>query len=211
MREAMVMRQQRHPNVLPLLAAFLSEAVLWMVMPYVAGGSAIHILNKRCPGVITSCILYNCSFTLNLLIFGSNCIQLASGLPGLLLYQLLRLIPYLVWEIRLQLMHACTVCFATLEAPVDGRSCFCSSLMIALCMQQAAPWAQLPVLSCCCYCRLIFACCFGSSLFNSRRAASTMFTVMSNACHSSHSSACKNLLRLKPSMHNCCGSCSAAM
>ncbi|KAA6429895.1 MAG: kinase [Trebouxia sp. A1-2] len=50
MREAMVMRQQRHPNVLPLLAAFLSEAVLWMVMPYVAGGSAIHILNKKCPG-----------------------------------------------------------------------------------------------------------------------------------------------------------------
>jgi len=51
MREAMVMRQQRHPNVLPLLAAFLSDAVLWMVMPYVAGGSAIHILNKKCPGV----------------------------------------------------------------------------------------------------------------------------------------------------------------
>ncbi len=51
MREAMVMRQQRHPNVLPLLAAFLSEAVLWMVMPYVAGGSAIHILNKRFRGV----------------------------------------------------------------------------------------------------------------------------------------------------------------
>lgn len=53
MREAMVMRQQRHPHVLPLLAAFLSEAVLWMVMPYVAGGSAIHILNKKCPGVGT--------------------------------------------------------------------------------------------------------------------------------------------------------------
>ena len=51
MREAMVMRQQRHPNVLPLLAAFLAEAVLWMVMPYVAGGSAIHILNKRLHGV----------------------------------------------------------------------------------------------------------------------------------------------------------------
>ena len=51
MREAMVMRQQRHPNVLPLLAAFLAEAVLWMVMPYVAGGSAIHILNKRFHGV----------------------------------------------------------------------------------------------------------------------------------------------------------------
>ena len=51
MREAMVMRQQRHPNVLPLLAAFLSEAVLWMVMPFVAGGSAIHILNKRNPKV----------------------------------------------------------------------------------------------------------------------------------------------------------------
>lgn len=50
----MVMRQQRHPNVLPLLAAFLSEAVLWMVMPYVAGGSAIHILNKRFRGV--SCL-----------------------------------------------------------------------------------------------------------------------------------------------------------
>ena len=63
MREAMVMRQQRHPNVLPLLAAFLSEAVLWMVMPYVAGGSAIHILNKRCPGVssISSCFLHTCT------------------------------------------------------------------------------------------------------------------------------------------------------
>lgn len=65
MREAMVMRQQRHPNVLPLLAAFLSEAVLWMVMPYVAGGSAIHILNKRCPGVTS---FTSCSFALNLLI-----------------------------------------------------------------------------------------------------------------------------------------------
>ena len=52
MQEAMIMRQQRHSNVLPLLAAFLSEAVLWMVMPYVAGGSVIHILNKKCPGVM---------------------------------------------------------------------------------------------------------------------------------------------------------------
>ena len=60
MHEAMVMRQQRHPNVLPLLAAFLSEAVLWMVMPYVAGGSAIHILNKRCPEVNS---YTSCSFT----------------------------------------------------------------------------------------------------------------------------------------------------
>ena len=49
MREAMVMKQQRHPHVLPLFAAFLHEHYLWMVTPYVAGGSAIHILNKHCP------------------------------------------------------------------------------------------------------------------------------------------------------------------
>lgn len=60
MQEAMIMRQQRHENVLPLLAAFLSEAVLWMVMPYVAGGSIIHILNKKCPGVMLCLLLYGC-------------------------------------------------------------------------------------------------------------------------------------------------------
>lgn len=57
MQEAMIMRQQRHENVLPLLAAFLSEAVLWMVMPYVAGGSVTHILSKKCPAVSLRCLL----------------------------------------------------------------------------------------------------------------------------------------------------------
>ena len=77
MREAMVMRQQRHPNVLPLLAAFLSEAVLWMVMPYVAGGSAIHILNKRCPGVRTcsSCPLHTCTTCTATLLSHSGCVH----------------------------------------------------------------------------------------------------------------------------------------
>lgn len=59
------MRQQRHENVLPLLAAFLSEAVLWMVMPYVAGGSVTHILSKKCPAVSAHAALSKCRVRVN--------------------------------------------------------------------------------------------------------------------------------------------------
>ena len=51
MREAMIMRQQRHGHVLPLFTAFLHEHNLHMVMPYVAGGAATQIMAKSCPQV----------------------------------------------------------------------------------------------------------------------------------------------------------------
>ena len=38
------MRQQNHPNVLPLYCSFVHRQHLWMVMPYVAGGSVLNIM-----------------------------------------------------------------------------------------------------------------------------------------------------------------------
>ena len=38
------MRQQSHPNVLPLYCSFVHRQHLWMVMPYVAGGSVLNIM-----------------------------------------------------------------------------------------------------------------------------------------------------------------------
>lgn len=59
MREAMIMRQQRHGHVLPLFTAFLHEHSLHMVMPYVAGGAVTQIMAKCCPqvGVKKRCLM----------------------------------------------------------------------------------------------------------------------------------------------------------
>ena len=38
------MRRQSHPNVLPLYCSFVHRQHLWMVMPYVAGGSVLNIM-----------------------------------------------------------------------------------------------------------------------------------------------------------------------
>ncbi|KAK9817257.1 hypothetical protein WJX72_011944 [[Myrmecia] bisecta] len=43
-KEAQTMRQQLHPNVLPLHCSFVHQQNLWMVMPYVAGGSVLNIM-----------------------------------------------------------------------------------------------------------------------------------------------------------------------
>ncbi|KAL3142631.1 hypothetical protein ABBQ38_002941 [Trebouxia sp. C0009 RCD-2024] len=43
-REAQTMRQQHHPNVLPLHCSFVHQQNLWMVMPYVAGGSVLNLM-----------------------------------------------------------------------------------------------------------------------------------------------------------------------
>jgi serine/threonine-protein kinase OSR1/STK39 len=50
-REAQTMRQQSHPNVLPLYCSFVHEQNLWMVMPYVAGGSVLNIMKYAYPEV----------------------------------------------------------------------------------------------------------------------------------------------------------------
>lgn len=43
-REAQTMRQQHHSNVLPLHCSFVHQQNLWMVMPYVAGGSVLNLM-----------------------------------------------------------------------------------------------------------------------------------------------------------------------
>jgi len=45
--EVHLMGQQQHPAVLPLYAAFLVDDQLWMVLPYVAGGSAEDVLKRQ--------------------------------------------------------------------------------------------------------------------------------------------------------------------
>ena len=47
MNEVQLMSQQQHPAVLPLYAAFLVDDQLWMVLPYVAGGSAEDVLKRQ--------------------------------------------------------------------------------------------------------------------------------------------------------------------
>ena len=44
MKEAQTMRQLHHPNVLTLHVSFVSKQSLWMVEPYVAGGSMLNIM-----------------------------------------------------------------------------------------------------------------------------------------------------------------------
>ena len=38
------MHDQRHAHILPLYASFVSFNHLWMVMPYIEGGSALDVL-----------------------------------------------------------------------------------------------------------------------------------------------------------------------
>jgi serine/threonine-protein kinase OSR1/STK39 len=45
------MRQLNHPNLLPLLTSFVHEQNLWMVMPYVQGGSVLNVMRFAYPEV----------------------------------------------------------------------------------------------------------------------------------------------------------------
>ncbi len=46
MREASLMKRQRHPHILELLAAFVDGCDLWMIIPFVSGGSLESLLKK---------------------------------------------------------------------------------------------------------------------------------------------------------------------
>lgn len=50
-REAQTMKQLSHPNVLPLYCSFVAKSNLWMVMPYVSGGSVLNIMKYAFPEV----------------------------------------------------------------------------------------------------------------------------------------------------------------
>jgi hypothetical protein len=47
--ETQTMVEQRHPNLLPLLCCFVHGKQLWMVMPYMAGGSLLSIMQSNFP------------------------------------------------------------------------------------------------------------------------------------------------------------------
>lgn len=51
MREAQTMKQLHHGNVLPLHCSFVHKHHLWMVMPYISGGSVLNIMKYAFPEV----------------------------------------------------------------------------------------------------------------------------------------------------------------
>jgi serine/threonine protein kinase len=48
------MKSYHHPNVLPLYTSFVHEQDLWMVTPFMSGGSILHIMKYRFPKVQSS-------------------------------------------------------------------------------------------------------------------------------------------------------------
>lgn len=53
LREVSIMRELRHPAVLPLLASFIHDKHLWLVTPYYSGGSLQSIMEFTNPKVGT--------------------------------------------------------------------------------------------------------------------------------------------------------------
>lgn len=51
--EAQTMKSYHHPNVLPLYTSFVHGQDLWMVTPFMSGGSVLHIMKYRFPKVRT--------------------------------------------------------------------------------------------------------------------------------------------------------------
>ncbi|KAL5072279.1 hypothetical protein RYX36_011263 [Vicia faba] len=49
-REAQTMKLVDHPNLLKAYCSFVSDHNLWVVMPFMAGGSCLHILKSAHPG-----------------------------------------------------------------------------------------------------------------------------------------------------------------
>jgi serine/threonine-protein kinase OSR1/STK39 len=63
--EAQLMKKYNHPNILPLHCSFVHGEDLWMVMPFIAGGSVLHIMKyahpEVCSGCASSCYAALCS------------------------------------------------------------------------------------------------------------------------------------------------------
>ena len=92
------MHDQRHPHLLPLYASFVSFNHLWMVMPFIEGGSALDVLQASfrevCPspgprrvllGLTTCLALYTsgqCKPNLQACSSLSSCHGACSAWPG---------------------------------------------------------------------------------------------------------------------------------
>lgn len=72
-REAQTMRQQLHPNVLPLYTSFVHEQNLWMVMPYVSSGSVLNIIKYAHPEVKFTANLRAACLSCKTALTGSGC------------------------------------------------------------------------------------------------------------------------------------------
>jgi serine/threonine-protein kinase OSR1/STK39 len=55
--EAQTMKAYSHPNVLPLYCSFVSGQELWMVMPFISGGSVLHIMKWEHPDGLEEVII----------------------------------------------------------------------------------------------------------------------------------------------------------
>lgn len=49
--EAQTMKSYNHPNVLSLYTSFVHNQDLWMITPFMSGGSILHIMKYRFPKV----------------------------------------------------------------------------------------------------------------------------------------------------------------
>ena len=54
-REAQTMKGLRHPNVLPLHCSFVAQSALWLVMPFIGGGSVLELLRSQVAPPPLSC------------------------------------------------------------------------------------------------------------------------------------------------------------
>lgn len=50
-REAQTMRLLNHPNVLALYVSFVHKENLWMIEPYISGGSMLNVMKYAHPDV----------------------------------------------------------------------------------------------------------------------------------------------------------------
>ncbi len=50
-KEAQTMRLLNHPNVLVLYVSFVHKQHLWMIEPYISGGSMLNIMKYAYPEV----------------------------------------------------------------------------------------------------------------------------------------------------------------
>ena len=62
-QEAVIMKRQRHPHILELLAVFVDGSDLWMIIPLVSGGSLESLLQKGYPKVCHPSSVMLCTMT----------------------------------------------------------------------------------------------------------------------------------------------------
>ncbi|KAF6252296.1 MAP kinase [Scenedesmus sp. NREL 46B-D3] len=57
MHEAQLMKAYKHGSILPLYCSFVTGQELWMVMPYMEGGSVAHILRYKYPEGLSEAVI----------------------------------------------------------------------------------------------------------------------------------------------------------